>query len=201
MGERIPQERHLQRRAGVRTARVVEPVFVGRIDYVLARFVAAHGRRQRDPGQGAKRASVLAGDRDTGTAPEVRHGIDALRLLVADDLQLGSGIYRPAGLTRGLLHPLHPVTLARRVQIVRDSSQIQLGREDRHAERRERERELRPRHARKQERGGQDHRQHDRRSEGDEAPARDRARQDDCHHPMRSHRGGIDATERDHDFR
>ena len=192
VGERISDERHLQRYGFVRTARVVEPVFVGGIHRILARFVAMHRRRQRDAAENGKHAAIGAGkgERVDADVPEEHYCVDAPRTEVTDYLQAIPGIDRSTGSACG------PLLRRRRNR----NGEIELGREDRNAERPESEREFRPRRARQQQRQDQNHCQRDRKGDSDGIRAGERAGHAGFRHAVRGDPGAVDGAEHDYCF-
>ena len=98
MSKRVAEKRDLQWPLPMESARIVEPVFVGIVDCVLARLVTMHRRCHRDSSENRKHVSVGSRDHKLVASRHSRYGVNALSAEVAHDCDSRPKVYRPAGL-------------------------------------------------------------------------------------------------------
>ena len=97
VSERVAKKRNLQWRLSMQSTRIVEPVFVGIVDGVLAGLVTVHRRRHRDSSEHRKHAPGRSRDHQLAASRHGRHGVDALRAEIAHDCDSRPEVYSPAG--------------------------------------------------------------------------------------------------------
>ena len=101
VSERVAKKRNLQWRLSMQSTRIVEPVFVGIVDVVLAGLVTMHrsspSRLQRAQEARARQSR----DHQLAASRHGRHGVDALRAEIAHDCDSRPEVYSLAHASRG----------------------------------------------------------------------------------------------------